>query len=941
MAGNPRQLTSLDYNDADLYGALNNRPATGIPIDLPVLPDLGSIESNAQKQARLAREYREYETRGRETARQQKEAQAAREREYQARKRGLGQPSELPTQQIPQNEIPRSSLSPLEQMQRSNPERLPGIPSAGSPPPTPGNSSARPSQLVEPTAMPAPAALKEVLPLASLPLSRALPRGLPAAAARLAVPGVAVGLDLAGRLVVGQPVGQAVSGAAGGAIGGGIGALAGNAIFPGLGGVIGFMIGGFVGGAISDAFFRPQLPTTGSPPTAIPNYPPYQGGQGDAALYQVVVKIVSFTDFGNSTINIAFKCRGKILGFGITGNTVWVRSHTAGTEDSLIGNETYGDWSPDPVKRIISAGGVPLSVAVVSIVRADGADTAPDIQQSTPPPDNRPYNDPPINADNTIPTGTPSNSNKGKISEVAPSKMSGGNPRGEGNDWVPSGHLAPNRFPSPDRTPSNLGSMLPRQAPAPMPLPFADPEDEAVPRQRPGLTVTPATITPSTGGVVEPIVSEGTDALGNYHDGKGGYYAPDGTPIPRVDLGSPLNNTPSSSPETSKAPPVPDAVSPTPKANNAPQPKTPEQNANDEFLKKIDEKLAQLSGTAAMIAALTPIINGIPNAIANNPNVRAANRDDVQGAVCEIAQPGGCLGSRHDQTQQQNVENGSRLDAINAALNGGNLAANTQLLAGQATILERLGAQVPGGISGKLERLAKWLHLDRALNILIWWQTLHNAYMLSANLGQTLTSAISNVLAAIGIEDAEGSPLDIGAILGGQFDSLAKTVIGETEWGGIKAEFKKWNRIYQAAANLMNSIQSIGYSILSALEVVGSWVALIGNALRRWGEVSERAYRWMNPTPNFQNKFFTTLEKAEDVVSQIDSVASEVLSVQETVTQIGEQKEQFTKALGEEPQSKQGTIPPEATQVKAGFDASKLVSATGLAISEEDKEADE
>ncbi|PHM11637.1 hypothetical protein [Nostoc sp. 'Peltigera malacea cyanobiont' DB3992] len=270
-----------------------------------------------------------------------------------------------------------------------------------------------------------------------------------------------------------------------------------------------------------------------------------------------------------------------------------------------------------------------------------------------------------------------------------------------------------------------------------------------------------------------------------------------------------------------------------------------------------------------------------------------------------------------------------------------NAGANAALLALLELMNTKLGDLLPGGLSGKLQRLSSWMHLDRVLNILIWWQTLHNAYMLSANLGQTLTSAISNVLAAIGIKDAEGSPLEIGEVLGHQFDSLAKTVIGESEWGGIKAEYKKWNRIYQAAANLMNSIQSIGASILSALEVIGSWVASIGNGLRKWGEVGDKAYRWMNPTPNFQNKFFTALENTENVVSQIDSVASEVLSIEETVTQISTQKAELLKALGEEPSGKQGTAPPEATKVKAAADASKVVSATGLAISDSDKEADE
>lgn len=926
---------SLDHADADLYGALLNRPATGTPVNLPVLPDLGGIETKAQEQARLAREYQDYVKRGEQLVREQNEYQKLREQEYQ-RSRGIDKPSPQPTQQIPQNEPPQSGLSPLQQMQRSTPERIPQ-PSTGSPPPTPNNTTARASPLVEPTATPAPAALKEALPLAALPIQKALPRTLPQAAGRLAVPGVAAGIDLAGRLMAGQPIQQAATGAAAGAIGGGIGALVGNAIVPGLGGVVGYMIGGFIGGRISDAFFQ-QLPTTDSR-LAEPyiNYPAFQGGQAEGGLYRVQATW-STTHNGQPSGDVVMdqQVYGAIEairianypGVGSPGVDVIAKNANGGSEVYHQGSGFY------PAT-------VPYNLRGVKITYLGGAPENPvDQQILTPPPDNRPpyYNEPPLNYDATIPSGVPSNGTKGKNTPIAPSKPSGGNPRGEGNDWVPSGHLAPGFFPSPDRAPSNLGGLLPQLSPIFQPLPFAEPED--MPVRRFGVTSTP-----STGGIVEPvpvtsIPSEGTDAFGNYHDGKGGYFTPDGKPIPRTDLGSPQNSTPPSLASGSPPQPVPDAVSPIPKANTAPIPKTEQEAANDDFLKKFNDILGQINAIGTAITGVGLAVGGIPNAIANNPNVRAANRDDVQGAVCEIAAPGGCLGSRHDQTQQQNAANGNKLDAINAALNAGNLGANAQLLAGQATILERLGPQLPGGLSGKLERLAKWLHLDRVLNILIWWQTLHNAYMLSANLGQTLTSAISNVLAAIGIKDAEGSALDIGQILGGQFDNLAKTVIGESEWGGIKAEYKKWNRIYQAAANLMYSIQSIGASILNALEVVGSWVALIGNALRKWGEVSERAYRWMNPQIDFQNKYFTALENAENVVSQIDVVASEVLSIQDTVKQIKDQKTEMDNALKQVDNSKQKDIPSEAEKLKQQETESKAAS-TAPELSETDKEPDE
>ncbi|MCY7274336.1 MAG: hypothetical protein LH702_11490 [Phormidesmis sp. CAN_BIN44] len=255
---------------------------------------------------------------------------------------------------------------------------------------------------------------------------------------------------------------------------------------------------------------------------------------------------------------------------------------------------------------------------------------------------------------------------------------------------------------------------------------------------------------------------------------------------------------------------------------------------------------------------------------------------------------------------------------------------NTTLNAGQALLLEtinnKMGPQLPGGLAGKLGRLSEWLHLDRALNMMTFATTLHNAYFLSSGLTQTLFSMISNVLAAGGIKDDEKNPLDIGAILGKQVDGYAKSVLGVATVDGIKAEWKKYSRIYQAASNLLFSIQSIGQSILGALEMVGSQVAKIGNALQKFGVISEKAFGWMNQSPNYQNRFFTTIEKVEEVTSNIDSIAGEVLSVQDTITQIGTQKKELEDAAKQAEGSKQGKESPEAATIKAAQEKIKTDS---------------
>lgn len=82
------------------------------------------------------------------------------------------------------------------------------------------------------------------------------------------------------------------------------------------------------------------------------------------------------------------------------------------------------------------------------------------------------------------------------------------------------------------------------------------------------------------------------------------------------------------------------------------------------------------------------------------------------------------------------------------------------------------------------------------------------------------------------------------------------------------------------------------------------------------------------------------LETTQNVISQVDSIASEVLSVQETFKQLGDQKKEFDESIKQADNSKQGKEAPEAVKVKELAEKSKEAS-MGLDITNTDKEADE
>ena len=220
----------------------------------------------------------------------------------------------------------------------------------------------------------------------------------------------------------------------------------------------------------------------------------------------------------------------------------------------------------------------------------------------------------------------------------------------------------------------------------------------------------------------------------------------------------------------------------------------------------------------------------------------------------------------------------------------------------------------------KFDKLLKWLHFDRVLNVLILISNIHNGIMLSTNLMQSLVSMVNSVLTALGnaagLRDVDDQPIDISPAVSGLFQGIVNTFIGKENTEALKKEWNKYNRIYQAAANLMYAVQSLNQSVISALEIVGSNVAKIGNALRKWGEVSESAFGWMNITPNFSNPFFNFAEKAENGISQVDMVAQETISAQQAVNEVGKAYEELQKTLSEAEDSKQGKGSPEAQKIK-------------------------
>lgn len=248
------------------------------------------------------------------------------------------------------------------------------------------------------------------------------------------------------------------------------------------------------------------------------------------------------------------------------------------------------------------------------------------------------------------------------------------------------------------------------------------------------------------------------------------------------------------------------------------------------------------------------------------------------------------------------------LDEQIATLTG--IISNTQLI----DINNKLGPQLPGGgISQFLKRLWDSSNLQRVINLLTFITTLHNAYQLSNALTQTLFGAFDTVLEMfrVQLKDSDGNEINTSTFVGNTVESFFNSIFGTETVDGIQEQWKRASRIYQAATNILWSMQSIMYSMFDGLEAVADRVSVIGNALRKWGTVGEKAFGWMNPNNNFMtSRFFRFTNAVGESAELIETVAGSVIDIREQSAELANQTVEFNRNLQGLDENGQPTAPP-------------------------------
>ena len=342
---------------------------------------------------------------------------------------------------------------------------------------------------------------------------------------------------------------------------------------------------------------------------------------------------------------------------------------------------------------------------------------------------------------------------------------------------------------------------------------------------------------------------------------------------------------------------------------------------NDVIL--LDNAQVQSAGTKALTAeqqaireAIKPELDRINNDLAKNAAAIAAIAGTLglAGAtIGNIDKNVANLGNVATQTRQAVDNVGSKVDAARNEINDNF-----------------------NKVKKRLSGIASFLNIDRILNILIWWQTLHNAFMLSADVGRSLVSAFSTVLKALpgdsllGLptESEDGSPLDLATTINSSVETWIKGAIGAENYVQMKTSLAEINRIYQSVTNATNVILSAAQATQSIVQLVGERVGRVGNSLKRFGVVGERAYAWMSENMNARTSWFDRLQErinnTQEVVSSVEQIAGSVISVQESVKQLKAEREQIETSL----EKLEVSQPKDNESVKTTIDKEKQSSQT-------------
>ncbi len=686
-------------------------------------------------------------------------------------------------------------------------------------------------------------------------------------------------------------------------------------------------------GPLVDLLFFPEplspdqgnVPQPVEPPVLIePPIFPFTGGQDPNRNYEIICSVTSSSYFTPPGIEFS---GGAIMGrvASVLIKQVFVGDGSSGRPRYTHTVEARNDKGQLATRRIDPGNGEGKDAYIFKrlVPLGSGPDNFGD-----PPPTNTPIYSlpgvpvrpptplPPTAAPSPVPVAPPI---------TAPSPSPGRTP---GVEPPPNRHPGPTPTPAPGDTPQpNRPDPTPA---APDFFPIFDPSPTpGVSTGAPNPAPTPAAPIPGMPRIQEPTILNprpGTPPLpfvGNPLPAPAPLTPNPLTPNPLTP--NPLTPNPLTPNPLAPSPfiPNPGTGSPEPQVPPTPSPPTtpaPAPTPIDDFREELNRYLGPIAVATAGITALVQ-----PERL----------REAANAATCESFAPGGCnapIANNASSAAANSANNNALLAQIMASLQVLQAAFMVPILAGVNLINTKLGPVMAGvnGIGGFLARTAEAAKLDKVLGAMNTVLLLHNAAMLSRNLGSTLGDLTSQALTTIGIKDSEGAGIDVNEILGKQANSFMESLVGAQVWAGTKASWNKASSIISSATNIMYTVRSMFDFTREILEWTAENTGKIGNALKRFRVVGENAYKWLPERVTVQNRFTRQIDRIregtdslDDAASSLSGVLGEVQSIQQEYADLQEQKQKFDKNISELTPKPRDENKPVSDAVTAAKTASK------------------
>lgn len=187
--------------------------------------------------------------------------------------------------------------------------------------------------------------------------------------------------------------------------------------------------------------------------------------------------------------------------------------------------------------------------------------------------------------------------------------------------------------------------------------------------------------------------------------------------------------------------------------------------------------------------------------------------------------------------------------------------------------------------------------IQKVLDVLTFVAVMHNVALLSRDVGETFGWVAGQALNVVGIEDEEGNTIDVYGWFTNGIQSLLVSLFGQELYDDARETWLKASSIVRSASMIIWTMRGIMDATQDLMEWVAENTGKIGNALKRFGVVGERAYPWMSERAQARNrirarfdKVTGTLENAEDVASSFSMATGNILEIQQ---ETGELEQQF------------------------------------------------